>query len=40
VPLKDYRYDLDALADCFNERTRLVFIANPNNPTGTMNTRD
>ena len=39
VPLKDYRYDLDALADCFNERTRLVFIANPNNPTGTMNTR-
>ena len=28
-------HDLDALAALVNERTRLVFIANPNNPTGT-----
>lgn len=28
-------HDLDAMAELVNERTRLVFIANPNNPTGT-----
>lgn len=28
-------HDLDAMAQLINERTRLVFIANPNNPTGT-----
>src|SRR5690606_22087314 len=28
-------HDLDALAESINERTRVVFIANPNNPTGT-----
>lgn len=39
VPVKNYTYDLDALADRFNDKTRLVFIANPNNPTGTMSTR-
>jgi len=36
VPLKDYRHDVDAMAERVNERTKLVFIANPNNPTGTM----
>lgn len=35
VPMKDYRYDLKALANAITERTRLIFIANPNNPTGT-----
>jgi histidinol-phosphate aminotransferase len=35
VPLSDWTYDLDAMADRLNERTRLVFISNPNNPTGT-----
>jgi len=39
VPLKDYTHDLDAMAAAFTARTRLVFIANPNNPTGTMNTQ-
>lgn len=40
VPVRDYTYDLDALAERFSDKTRMVFIANPNNPTGTMNTRD
>jgi histidinol-phosphate aminotransferase len=39
VPLRDGRYDLPALLDAVTERTKLVFICNPNNPTGTMNTR-
>lgn len=36
VPMKDERFDLKAVAGKINSRTRLVFIANPNNPTGTM----
>lgn len=36
VPMKDERFDLKAIAGKINSRTRLVFIANPNNPTGTM----
>lgn len=36
VPLQDYRYDLPAMLKVVNEQTRIVFIANPNNPTGTM----
>ncbi|MBS3908219.1 MAG: histidinol-phosphate transaminase [Actinobacteria bacterium] len=39
VPLKGYHHDLDAMADAINERTKMVFICNPNNPTGTMMTR-
>jgi histidinol-phosphate aminotransferase len=37
VPLRDYRHDLRAMADAVTSRTRMVFIANPNNPTGTIN---
>ncbi len=37
IPLQNYTYDLDALAEAFTDRTRLVFVANPNNPTGTSN---
>jgi histidinol-phosphate aminotransferase len=36
VPLNNYAHDLPAMADKVTERTRLVFIANPNNPTGTL----
>jgi len=35
VPLKDFKHDLDAMADRITEKTRLIFVANPNNPTGT-----
>lgn len=36
VPAKDYGHDLDAMLAAINEKTRMVFIANPNNPTGTF----
>lgn len=36
VPAKDYGHDLQAMAQAITPKTRLVFIANPNNPTGTL----
>jgi histidinol-phosphate aminotransferase len=39
VPLSGHHYDLDAVLDAITDRTKLVFIATPNNPTGTMTTR-
>ncbi len=35
----DYMYDMDALYDLVDEKTKIIFIANPNNPTGTMVSR-
>ncbi len=40
VMLKDYRLDLEAMARATNTLTKLVFIANPNNPTATIVTAD
>ena len=37
VSAREWGHDLAAMADAVGERTRLVFIANPNNPTGTWN---
>jgi histidinol-phosphate aminotransferase len=39
VPLKDERIDLEALLAAITPRTKLVFVAAPNNPTGTTTTR-
>lgn len=36
VPLRDFRHDLPAMAAAITERTKLVYICNPNNPTGTI----
>ncbi|MBN1688648.1 MAG: histidinol-phosphate transaminase [Candidatus Omnitrophica bacterium] len=35
VPMKDFRYDLRGLLGAVTEKTKVIFIANPNNPTGT-----
>jgi histidinol-phosphate aminotransferase len=36
VPYRDWHYDLTALAAAINERTKIIYLANPNNPTGTI----
>jgi histidinol-phosphate aminotransferase len=36
VPMRNHAYDLDAIAGAIDEHTRVVILANPNNPTGTM----
>lgn len=40
VPLKNYTHDLEAMARAVGPRTKVVYIANPNNPTGTMINHD
>jgi histidinol-phosphate aminotransferase len=35
IPMPNYNYDVDAIIKAITPKTRLVFIANPNNPTGT-----
>jgi histidinol-phosphate aminotransferase len=35
VPLREYRYDLEAMAERIHAKTRLIFLANPDNPTGS-----
>jgi len=39
APDRDYATDVDALLACVTDRTRVVFVANPNNPTGTFLSR-
>ena len=36
VPLRDHTFDLDAMLAAVTERTRLIFVCNPNNPTSTV----
>lgn len=36
APMREDGFDLAAMLDAINEDTRIVFVANPNNPTGTM----
>ena len=36
APERDFRTDIDAMLACVGPRTRMVFIANPNNPTGSL----
>ena len=38
IPAKKWGHDLDAMVAAIDQNTRVVFIANPNNPTGTWNT--
>jgi histidinol-phosphate aminotransferase len=40
VPLRDFTHDLEAMAAAVRKSTRLVFLGNPNNPTGTIYRRD
>tara|TARA_B100000809_G_scaffold72393_1_gene70112 strand:+ start:535 stop:1626 length:1092 start_codon:yes stop_codon:yes gene_type:complete len=39
VPMKNYRYDLEAMADKITDYTKIIYIANPDNPMGTTITR-
>jgi histidinol-phosphate aminotransferase len=39
VPYRDWRYDLPALAAAITGKTKIIYLANPNNPTGTIFTR-
>jgi histidinol-phosphate aminotransferase len=36
IPLKDWKFDLDAMKAAITKRTRLIFIDSPNNPVGTI----
>lgn len=40
VPLKNHTYDLDGIVAAITARTKVIFIANPNNPTGTIITKE
>jgi histidinol-phosphate aminotransferase len=40
IPHRNYRQDLSAMADAITAETRLIFVCNPNNPTGTLVTRE
>ena len=36
VPCKDFRHDLKAMAAAVTEKTKIIYVCNPNNPTGTI----
>ncbi|MCZ6776300.1 MAG: histidinol-phosphate transaminase [Ignavibacteria bacterium] len=39
VPLKNYHFDLKGIAAAINDHTKIIYLANPNNPTGTIFTK-
>ena len=39
IPLIEGRYDVEGMLDAVTDRTKIVYVCHPNNPTGTMNTR-
>ena len=40
VQLNNYRFDLDEIAKNINQKTKIIYLANPNNPTGTIFTKN
>ena len=40
VPLKDWTYDLDGMFKAITDKTKFIWLCNPNNPTGTMFTEE
>jgi histidinol-phosphate aminotransferase len=40
VPMREFTHDLEAMARAVTAKTRIVFLANPNNPTGTIYSRE
>ena len=40
IPLKNYTHDLKAMGEAVTPRTKMLFVANPNNATGTINKKD
>lgn len=40
IPLKEYTYDLEAFQEAITPKTKIIFVCNPNNPTGTMVERE
>jgi|SRR5690554_819406 len=40
VPLKNYHIDLDGIFNSISPKTKIIYLANPNNPTGTMFTKN
>jgi histidinol-phosphate aminotransferase len=39
VPAKNWGHDLEAMANAITDKTKIIFVTNPNNPTGTWNTK-
>ncbi len=35
IPMRNFHYDLDGMKGCINHKTKLIFLANPDNPVGT-----
>ncbi len=40
IPAREFKHDLEAMADAITDRTKVIFVANPYNPTGTISTAE